>query len=87
MLAVAVVGWLTAVILAVVLVRRGRPSGATVSADPVITHLLLVDAKGWPESLRLARGPAPKELHRAHGRGPAQRYPRIGLAAIYQGRG
>lgn len=84
--ALAVIGWLVAILLAVALWRhRCAPIAVESSA---ITHLLLVDAKGWPESLRAARTAAPKELTRAHGKHTATaRYPRIGTAAVYQDKG
>ncbi len=84
MLALAVIGWLAAVILAGMLLRhRCAPPPAR-----SITHLLMVDAKGWPESLRAARTGVPKELTRVHGKHTATtRYARTGTAAVYQVKG
>lgn len=87
----AVAGWLVAIGLAVVVWRHRCPaipmpdrSAPDVSA---ITHLLLVDASGWPESLRAVRSGVPQALTRAHGKSTATGYPRIGTAAVYQDKG
>ena len=86
----AVAGWLVAIGLAVVVWRhRCSSPSPDVSVPDVsaITHLLLVDASGWPESLRVVRSGVPKELTRAHGKQTATGYPRIGTAAVYQDKG
>lgn len=48
------------------------------------TRAVLVNAAGLPESMRTLRTAPPKEYTRPHGRGPAQVYPRIGTAVVYQ---
>lgn len=85
LVALAVTGWLAAAILAGVLWRHRCPS----IPGEAITHLLMVDTKGWPESLRALRSTTvPKELTRAHGKHTAtHRYGRTGTAAVYQDKG
>lgn len=82
--ALAVTGWLVVAWLLVLLFSRKQPQ----PIDEPITHLLMVDASGWPESLRKARGSIPKEIPRVHGKDrKAERYHRTGTAAVYQVKG
>lgn len=84
LVALAVTGWLVAIVLAVVLWRHRC---AAIPMPDAITHLLMVDRKGWPESLRVVRSGVPAALTRAHGKRTATAYPRIGTAAVYQDKG
>jgi hypothetical protein len=80
----AAIGWLAAVILAALVLRH---KCAVLPVDQALTHLVLLDKSGVPESVRILKGALPAEVTRAHGKAAASRYRRVGTAALYQVKG
>jgi hypothetical protein len=77
LLALALIGWLAALVLGVQRYRHACPHDAP-------TRAVLLDHRGAPESCRTLRGAAPPTYHRPHGKGIATVYRRVGTAAVYQ---
>lgn len=77
MAAVAILGWIVAVVLAVYVWRHRCP------VDPP-TRAVLLNISGLPESIRSCRGPLPKTYTRNHGKQPPTVYAPAGTAAVYQ---
>lgn len=77
LIAVAILGWLVALVVTALYVRHQCPIEAP-------TRAVLLNSAGLPESVRTLRGAPPKEYARPHGRSPATIYHRIATAAVYQ---
>lgn len=86
MLALALVGWLAAVIFAALAFKQQSQASADASAG-ALTHLVMLDRAGVPESVRILTGAPPRDVTRAHGKAAASKYVRVGTAALYRAKG
>jgi hypothetical protein len=74
---VAALGWVTVLVLTVIMRRHRCPI-----EQP--SRAVLVNHAGLPESIRTLRMAPPKEYTRPHGKQPPTIYTRIGSAVVYQ---